>query len=145
MAATDLNTVRATIEKRLNDEFRIGPSIPLVFNNVPFDASSVDQYIQCITSFGSSEYLTQQSPNSATTATNLVVGLIICNIYTEQGLGSGANFAICKRVRNLFNRITVSDVRFDPPVGPEILQSTPEGKFQTQIRITFELYEALTP
>ena len=51
MAATNLNTVRSTIEKRLNDEFRIGPSIPLVFNNVPFDASSVDQYIQCITSF----------------------------------------------------------------------------------------------
>ena len=145
MAATDLNTVRATIEKRLNDEFRIGPSIPLVFNNVPFDASSVDQYIQCITSFGSSEYLTQQSPNSATTATNLVVGLTIFNIYTEQGLGAGANFDIAERLRNLFNRITVSDVRFDPPVGPEILQSTPEGKFQTQIRITFELYETLTP
>ncbi len=144
MAATDLNTVRATIEKRLNDEFRIGPSIPLVFNNVPFDASSVDQYIQCITSFGASEYLTQQAPNSATTATNLVVGLTF-NIYTEQGLGAGANFDIAKRLRNLFNRITVSDVRFDPPVGPEILQSTPEGKFQTQIRITFELYETLTP
>ena len=145
MAATDLNTVRATIEKRLNDEFRIGPSIPLVFNNVPFDASSVDQYIQCITSFGASEYLTQQAPNSATTATNLVVGLIIFNIYTKQGVGAGENFAIAKRLRNLFNRITVSDVRFDPPVGPEILQSTPEGKFQTQIRITFELYETLTP
>ena len=145
MAATDLNTVRATIEKRLNDEFRIGPSIPLVFNNVPFDASSVDQYIQCITSFGASEYLTQQAPNSATTATNLVVGLITINIYTKQGIGAGENFAIAKRVRNLFNRITVSDVRFDPPIGPEIFQSSPEGKFQTQIRITFELYEALTP
>ncbi len=145
MAATDLNTVRATIEKRLNDEFRIGPSIPLVFNNVPFDASSVDQYIQCITSFGSSEYLTQQSPNSATTATNLVVGLTIFNIYTEQGLGAGANFDIAERLRNLFNRITVSDVRFDPPIGPEVLESSPEGKFQTQVRITFELYEALTP
>ena len=145
MAATDLNTVRATIEKRLNDEFRIGPSIPLVFNNVPFDASSVDQYIQCITSFGSSEYLTQQSPNSATTATNLVVGLTIFNIYTEQGLGAGANFDIAERLRNLFNRITVSDVRFDPPVGPEVSEATPEGKFQTQVRITFELYEALTP
>ena len=144
MAATDLNTVRATIEKRLNDEFRIGPSIPLVFNNVPFDASSVDQYIQCITSFGSSEYLTQQAPNSATTATNLVVGLTTFNIYTKQGLGAGTNFTIAKRVRDLFNRITVSDIRFDPPVGPEILQSSPEGKFQTQIRITFELYEALT-
>ena len=144
MTATDLNTVRATIEKRLNDEFRIGPSIPLVFNNIPFDASTVDQYIQCITSFGSSEYLTQQAPNSSTTSTNLVVGLIIFNIYTKQGLGSGANFDIAKRLRNLFNRITVSDVRFDPPIGPEILQSSPEGKFQTQIRITFELYEALT-
>ena len=144
MTATDLNTVRATIEKRLNDEFRIGPSIPLVFNNIPFDASNVDQYIQCITSFGSSEYLTQQAPNSSTTATNLVVGLITCNIYTKQGIGAGANFTIGKRVRDLFNRITVSDVRFDPPIGPEILQSSPEGKFQTQIRITFELYEALT-
>ena len=145
MAATNLNTVRATIEKRLNDEFRTGPSIPLVFNNVPFDASTVDQYIQCITSFGSSSYLTQQAPNSSTTATNLVVGLITCNIYTKQGLGAGANFTIGKRVRDLFNRITVSDVRFDPPVGPEVLESSPEGKFQTQVRITFELYETLTP
>ena len=141
MAATDLNTVRATIESRLNDEFRIGPSIPLVFNNTPFDASTVDQYIQCVTSFGSSEYLTQ---GTSTSATNLVVGLIIFNIYTKQGLGAGANFAICKRLRNLFNRITVSDVRFDAPIGPEIFQSNPEGKFQTQIRITFELYETLT-
>ena len=145
MAATDLNTVRATIEKRLNDEFRIGPSIPLDFNNIPFDASTVDKYIQCVTSFGASEYLTQQAPNSATTATNLVVGLITFNIYTKQGVGAGENFAIAKRLRNLFNRITVSDVRFDPPVGPEIFQSSPEGKFQTQVRITFELYEALTP
>mgnify|MGYP003136434745 FL=1 len=145
MAEVNLNTVRATIEKRLNDEFRIGPSIPLVFNNIPFDASTVDQYIQCIISFGSSEYLTQQAPNSSTTSTNLVVGLIIFNIYTKQGLGSGANFDICTRLRNLFNRITVLNVRFDPPIGPEILQSSPEGKFQTQIRITFELYEALTP
>ena len=145
MAATDLNTVRATIEKRLNDEFRTGPSIPLVFNNVPFDASTVDQYIQCVTSFGSSEYLTQQAPNSSTTASNLIVGLTIFNIYTKQGLGAGANFIIAKRLRDLFNRITISDVRFDPPVGPEILQSSPEGKFQTQVRITFELYEALVP
>ena len=145
MAATNLNTVRSTIETRIRNEFRTGQPISIVFNNVPFDASTVDQYIQCITSFGSSEYLTQQAPNSATTATNLVVGLVTFNIYTEQGLGAGANFAIAQRLRNLFNRITVSDVRFDPPVGPEIFQSTPEGKFQTQIRITFELYEVLTP
>jgi len=144
MAATNLNTVRSTIETRIRNEFRTGQPIPIVFNNVPFDASTVDQYIQCITSFGSSEYLTQQAPNSSTTSTNLIVGLVTCNIYTKQGLGAGQNFIVGKRVRDLFNRITVSDVRFDPPIGPEILQSSPEGKFQTQIRITFELYEALT-
>ena len=141
MAATDLNTVRAVIESRLNDEFKIGPLIPIVFNNTPFDASTVDKYIQCVTSFGSSEYLTQGTDSSST---NLIVGLITFNIYTKQGVGSGENFAIGKRLRDLFNRITVSDVRFDPPIGPEIFQSSPEGKFQTQIRITFELYETLT-
>ena len=145
MAATNLNTVRSTIETRIRNEFRTGQPIPIVFNNVPFDASTVDQYIQCITSFGSSSYLTQQAPNSSTTSTNLVVGLITFNIYTKQGLGAGANFTLSKRVRDLFNRITVSDVRFDPPVGPEVSEATPEGKFQTQVRITFELYEALTP
>ena len=145
MAATNLNTVRSTIETRIKNEFRTGQPIPIVFNNVPFDASTVDKYIQCITSFGSSEYLTQQAPNSSTTATNLVVGLITCNIYTKQGLGAGANFVLAKRVRDLFNRITVSDVRFDPPIGPEVSEAIPEGKFQTQVRITFELYEALVP
>ena len=142
MAAVNLNTVRATIEKRLNDEFKTGQRIPLVFNNVPFDSSTVDRYIQCNTSFGASEYLTQ---GTNTDSFNLIVGLTIFNIYTAQGLGAGANFDIAKRLRNLYNRITVSDVRFDPPVGPEVLEPTPEGKFQTQVRITFELYEALTP
>ena len=51
MAAVNLNTVRAIIEERLTEEFTDGPFVPLVFNNVPFDASNVDQYIQCITSF----------------------------------------------------------------------------------------------
>ena len=112
---------------------------------MPFDDSSADQYIQCITSFGASEYLTQEAPNSSTTGTNLIVGLCLFNIFTKQGIGAGNNFAICKRLRNLFNRITVSDVRFDAPEGPSILQSSPEGRFQTQISITFEIYEALTP
>ena len=141
MAATNLNTVRSTIEKRLNEVFRGNPPIKLVFNNVPFDATSEDKYIQCITSFGTSEYLTQGSNSNNT---NLVVGLCTFNIYTKQGLGAGSNFDIGKRLRNLFNRIIVSGVCFDAPIGPEVLQSNPEGKFQTQIRITFEVYETLT-
>tara|TARA_R100000231_G_scaffold179_5_gene311 strand:+ start:419 stop:841 length:423 start_codon:yes stop_codon:yes gene_type:complete len=140
MTAINLNTVRGTIEKRLVDEFRNGPVIPLVFNNVPFDDSINDEYIQCVTNFGTNEYLTQQTTGSAT---NLIVGLITLDIFTNQGIGAGSNFVIANRIRNLFNRITVKGVRFDPPIGPEIFQSAIEGKFQTQMRVSFEIYETI--
>ena len=69
--------------------------------------------------------------------------MVTLNIFTEEGIGSGANYVIGKRLRDLYNKITVSDVIFDSPVGPEVLTSSPEGKFQTQIRVTFEIYEEL--
>jgi hypothetical protein len=76
-------------------------------------------------------------------STNRVVGLMLLNIFTEEGIGAGSNLTIGKRLRDLYNNITVSNVIFDSPIGPEILASSPEGKFQTQIRITFEIYEDL--
>ena len=140
MAAVDLNTVRSTIEARLATELASSPAIPVVFNNMTFDSTSEDTFVQCITSFGAGEYLTM---GGTTDSDNNVVGLILLNIFTEEGLGAGSNFTICKRLRDLYNRVTVSNVIFDSPVGPEILTSSPEGKFQTQIRITFNIYEDL--
>ena len=140
MAATDLNTVRSTIEARLATELASSPAIPVVFNNMSFDSTTEDTFVQCITSFGQSEYLTQ---GDASTATNNVVGLIILNVFTEENIGAGSNYTICKRLRDLYNRITVSNVIFDAPSGAEIIASNPQGKFQTQIRITFNIYEDL--
>ena len=140
MAATDLNTVRSTIEARLATELASSPAIPVVFNNMAFDSTTEDSFVQCVTSFGSNEYLTQ---GGASDSDNLISGLVLLNIFTEEGIGAGANFTICKRLRDLYNRITVSSVIFDAPVGPEILTSSPQGKFQTQIRITFTIYEDL--
>ena len=135
MAAVDLNTVRSTIEGRLATELASSPAIPVVFNNMSFDSTTEDTFVQCQTSFGTGRYLGNNI--------NIVVGLVVINIFTEEGIGSGANFTIGKRVRDLYNKITVSDVIFDSPVGPEVLTSSPEGKFQTQIRVTFEIYEEL--
>ena len=140
MAAIDLNTVRSTIEARLATELASSPVIPVVFNNMTFDSTAEDTFVQCITSFGAGEYLTM---GGTTDSDNNVVGLVLLNIFTEEGLGAGSNFTICKRLRDLYNRVTVSNVIFDSPVGPEILTSSPEGKFQTQIRITFNIYEDL--
>ena len=140
MAATDLNTVRSTIEARLATELASSPAIPVVFNSMAFDSTTEDTFVQCVTSFGSNEYLTQ---GGTTDSDNQINGLILLNVFTEEGIGAGSNFTICKRLRDLYNRITVSSVIFDAPIGPEILNSSPEGKFQTQIRITFTIYEDL--
>ena len=140
MAAVDLNTVRSTIEARLATELASSPAIPVVFNNMTFDSTSEDTFVQCVTSFGASNYLTQ---GGASDSDNLISGLVLLNVFTEEGLGAGSNFTICKRLRDLYNRITVSSVIFDAPIGPEILNSSPEGKFQTQLRVTFTIYEDL--
>ena len=140
MAAIDLNNVRKTIESRLLTELEDSPPVKVIFNDIPFSSSSKDTFVQCITSFSEGNYLTM---GGTTNSTNRIVGLLILNIFTEAGKGSGANFTIGKRLRNLYNRITVSNVIFDSPIGPEVLTSSPEGKFQTQLRITFEIYEAL--
>ena len=135
MAAIDLNTVRSTIEGRLATELASSPAIPVIFNNMAFDSTTEDTFVQCQTSFGTGSYLGK--------GVNIVVGLVTLNVFTEEGIGAGSNLTIGKRLRDLYNNITVSDVIFDSPVGPEILSSSPEGKFQTQIRITFEIYEDL--
>ena len=140
MAATDLNTVRSTIEARLATELASSPAIAVVFNNMAFDSTTEDSFVQCVTSFGANTYLTQ---GGASDSDNLISGLVLLNVFTEEGIGAGANFTICKRLRDLYNRITVSSVIFDSPIGPEILTSSPEGKFQTQIRVTFEIFEDL--
>ena len=140
MAAVDLNTVRSTIEARLATELASSPVIPVVFNNMTFDSTTEDTFVQCVTSFGSHQYLTQGDTSNAF---NDVVGLVVLNIFTEEGIGAGANYTIGKRLRDLYNRVTVSNVIFDSPIGPEVLTSSPEGKFQTQIRITFNIYEDL--
>ena len=135
MAAINLNTIRKTIEDRLLTELNEAPIIPVVFNNTPFEALTEDSLGQCLTDFGAGRYLAG--------GVNVVVGLVVLNIFTKEGVGIGANYVIGKRLRDLYNKITVSDVIFDSPIGPEVTTPSPEGKFQTQLRITFEIFEEL--
>ena len=140
MAAINLNTVRAAIEGRIATELASSPAIPVVFHNMSYDSSAVTTFVQCLTTFGESNYLTLGSASG----TNQVNGIVVLNIFTPQGIGSGDNYTIGKRLRDLYNRITVSDVIFDSPIGPEVIDSpTPEGQFQTQLRMTFEIFEEL--
>ena len=141
MAAADLNTIRSTIEGRLATELANSPALPVVFHNMAYEPTPNSSWVQCLTTFGSSEYL---SLGGTTDSDNRMVGLVLINIFTPQGVGPGGNYVIGKRVRDLYNRVIVSGVFFDAATGPEVLASpAPEGYFQTQVRVTFESIEEL--
>ena len=140
MAAADLNLIRATIEGRLATELASDPAVPVVFHNMAYEPTPNSSWVQCLTSFGASEYLSQ---GLTINSQNRVVGLLVINIFSAAGVGPGANYVIGKRVRDLYNRINVSGVYFDAPEGPQALTPAPEGYFQTQVRVTFEFIEEL--
>ena len=140
MAAVDLNTVRATVESRLATELASSPAIPVVFNNVSYSPTPNSSWVQCLLSFGANEYLSQ---GLTTDSQNRIVGIIVVNIFTPAGVGAGANYTIGTRIRDLYNRVIVSGVYFDAPIGPEVVSASPEGYFQTQVRVTFEFIEEL--
>jgi hypothetical protein len=140
MAAANLNTIRSTIESRLATELASSPSIPVVFNNVPYAPTPDTSWVQCLLNFGANNYLTL---GTTAGSDNRIIGVIVLNIFTPLGVGSGANFTIAKRIRDLYNRINVSGVYFDAPIGPEVVSASPEGYLQTQVRVTFEFIEEL--
>jgi len=141
MAAADLNAIRATIEGRLATELASSPAVPVVFHNMAYEPTPGTSFVQCLVSFGAGEYLSQ---GGTTDSDNRIVGLLLMNVFSAKGVGPGANLTIAKRVRDLYNRVIVSGVYFDAPVGPEVLASaSPEGFFQTQVRVTFEFIEEL--
>ena len=138
MAAADLNTIRSVIEGRLATELAKTPPVPVIFNNIPYEPTPNSTWVQCEVTFDDSQYLTIDDGD------NLVVGLVVINIFSAPGVGSGANYTLGKRIRDLYNRINVSDVYFDAPTGPSVITTTlPGGVFQTQVRVTFEFIEEL--
>jgi len=141
MAAANLNTIRSTIEGRLATELALSPAIPVVFHNQPYVPTPNSTWVQCLVSFGANNYLTL---GGTTGSSNSIIGVIAINIFTPKGAGPGANLTIGKRIRDLYNRVVVSGVHFDPPIGPEVVAApAPEGFFQTQVRLTFETFEDL--
>jgi len=141
MAAADLNTIRSVLEGRLATELASSPVIPVVFHNMAYEPTPDSSWVQCLVSFGASQYLGQ---GLTTNSQNRMVGLMTINVFSALGVGPGTNYVIAKRIRDLYNRVIVSGVYFDAPIGPEVIASaSPEGFLQTQVRVTFEFIEEL--
>ena len=141
MAALDLNTVRQTIAARLATEMASSPAITTIFANEPFTPTSETSFVQCLINFGSGDYLTLGGTSDSK---NSQIGNITINIFTKIGVGLGDNLTIAKRIRDLYNRVVISDLYFEPPDGPNVLEAaSPQGFVQSVLSVNFEIIESL--
>ena len=133
------NDVRAAIEGRIATEMAIAPAYPVSYQNVPFTPPNNTPWLQASVRFGDNAYATLLPTGGV--GFNRQNGTLVVNVFTPVGLGAGANFTIAERVKDLFDRQTVSGIIFDAASGPNVVTpASPEPYFQTQLTITFEAY-----
>jgi len=137
--SSTLNEVRAAIEGRIATQMAIAPAYPVSYQNVPFTPPNNTPWLQVFIRFGDNAYATLLPTGNV--GFNRQNGTLVVNIYTPVGVGSAANLTIAERIKDLFDRVTLSGVIFDAVSGPaQVTPASPEPYFQTQLTITFEAY-----
>lgn len=132
------NDVRSAIEGRVATEMASSPVYPVSYQNVPYTPPNNSTWVSVSIRFGDNNYATLLGPS---TGKNRQVGTLVINVYSPIGVGPGANLTIAERLKDLFDRQTVSGIIFNAASGPgQVLPASPEGYFQTQTTITFEAY-----
>jgi hypothetical protein len=139
--STTINDVRAAIEGRIATQMAANPAYPVSYQNVPFTPPNNSPWLQAFIRFGDNAYATLMPTGGV--GFNRHNGVLTVNVFTPIGVGAGANFTIAERVKDLFDRQTVSGIVFDAASGPaQVTPASPEPFYQTQITITFESYLA---
>lgn len=133
------NDIRAAIEGRIAAEMASAPSYPVAYENVPFTPPNNLPWVQVKLTFGDNNYGTLLAPSTGFNRQN---GLITIGIFTPVGVGAAANYTIAERIKDLFDRQTVSSIIFDAASGPNVITpSEPESAyFQTGLVVTFTGY-----
>jgi hypothetical protein len=128
------NDVRSAIEGRIATELAKSPAYPVAYGNIPFTPPNNAPWVQAQLRFGDNAYATLKAFNRQN-------GTLVLNVFTPIGNGAAANYTIAERLKDLFDRITVSGIIFDAASGPAVVMpAAPEPYFQTQLTITFEAY-----
>ena len=132
------NDIRAAIEARVATEMAESPSYQVSFENVPFTPPNNSSWVKVQVRFGANNYATLIGPSSGS---NRQTGVVVISVFSPIGVGTGANFTIAERLKDLFDRKTVSQIVFDAAEGPTFpAQASPEAFFQTELAITFNAF-----
>lgn len=132
------NDVRAVIEGRLATEMASSPAYQVAYANTAFTPPANDPWLSVQINFGDNAYYTLQAP---TTGLNRQSGVVVIDIFGNVGTGAAAAYTIAERVKDLFDRKTVSGVIFDAASGPsEIVSGLSDSFFQVQVSVSFDAY-----
>ena len=132
------NDIRAIIEGKVAEEMANPAPYPVAFQNVPFTPPNNSPWVECLITFGDNAYATLVGPSPGFNQHN---GLVLLNIFSPVGVGSGENYDIGERLKDGFDRQTFSGIIFDAASGPaQVLPGEPASYFQTRLSITFEAY-----
>ena len=133
------NDIRAAIEGRIAAELAKAPVYPVSYQNIPFTPPNNSPWLQVFLLLGDNAYATILPIGSA--GFNRQNGVLVVNVFTQQSQGAALNFTIAERIKDLFDRQTVSGIIFDAASGPsQVTPAAPEPYYQTQLTITFEAY-----
>ena len=132
------NDVRAVIEGRLATEMANSPSYQIAYANTAFTPPTDAPWLSVQVNFGDNAYYTLQAP---ATGTNRQSGVVVVDIFGDVGIGAASVFTIAERVKDLFDRKTVSGVIFDAASGPnQIASGLSDSFFQVQVSVSFDAY-----
>ena len=132
------NDVRAVIEGRLATEMANAPAYQVAYANTAFTPPTDAPWLSVQINFGDNAYFTLQAP---TTGTNRQAGVLVVDVFSGVGVGAAAAYTIAERVKDLFDRKTVSGVIFDAASGPnQIASGLSDSFFQVQVSVSFDAY-----
>ena len=135
-SATD--TARATIEGRLKTNMASGSGTAIAWPNVPFEPpDKLESFIESVILWGEGSGITKNGRNT-------LVGVLNINVFSIAGRGFGPLNTIADEIRDIFNRVEVSGVRFGIPTAANPATSDKTKWVQGNISIPFTVDEVLT-
>lgn len=147
--ASNLDSHRQTIEERIEDSSALATyfrtihqdpwkDVAVSWPGAPFQPPN-GPWIQVTIVWGDGFIETMGSSGGA----NRVVGVVNVNVFDYPDIGLKRVHAIGEIIRDLFNRNTVSGIRFEAPSGFKPVPEAQEGWIGRNVTIPFEVEETV--
>ena len=125
--ASDLNSARDTIEARIKTLWEAGLNTKVAWENIKTDPPNTGAWIKVNILWGDTELSTKNGRNTTT-------GLIQIGVFSPSNTpGTGLLHTVADAVRDMFNRLEVSGVRFGTPSGPMPGAGTEDSRWLERI------------